>query len=400
MLVDSSGGEFAAVDSYYVGTSGGHVTFPATDWYNHGYRAILAFTDGAPIDSVALGDSLARFVQLGGGVVEATFAEVTGYSIAGNWRSTYAPFTAANPYFSPGTMGTVHQPLHPIMSGVSALYVGNFRTGTTHSGLRSANCACLSEYTDANLCLAASFDSAGQRAVSLGMYPLDYWISTATGQWCRLFVNALKWTAVGPSVGVAAPNGGESWIAGTVHDLRWSQTGTGVRDSIYYSTDAGSSWIGVAYYDPPLEPLQHAWTVPNTPTTRARVKVVTWDADGGRVEDMSDANFTIEPYVGIEQPEKNVLPFVFALYQPYPNPLTSGAQIRYALPRPARVELRVYDVAGALVRRLVDGEQSAGYRRAYWNRCDDRGRRVAPGVYYCRFHAGAFLAAQKLVVRR
>jgi flagellar hook assembly protein FlgD len=88
------------------------------------------------------------------------------------------------------------------------------------------------------------------------------------------------------------------------------------------------------------------------------------------------------------------------LDQPFPNPLASGAAIRYALPRPARVELRIYDVAGTLVRRLVDGVQPAGYRRAYWNGCDDRGRRVAPGVYYCRFQAADFLAAQKLVVRR
>jgi hypothetical protein len=508
MLTDSSGGKFAAVDTYHIGTGGGggHATFPATDWYNQGYRAILTFTDEPPVDAAALGDSLARFVQLGGGVVEAPFADVSAWSITGNWRSTYAPFTLQSYSGSPGTMGTVHDPLHPIMSGVSALYVSNWRTGNTHSNLRSANCACLSEYTDANLCLAAGFDSAGQRAASLGFYPLDYWIATATGQWCRLMVNALKWTAVGPSVSVAVPNGGESWIAGTVHNITWGQTGNGVRDSIYYSTDAGSNWTGVAYYDPPPVPLQHAWTVPLPATTQARVKIVTWNADGGRVEDKSNADFTIvmpvrdvgvlsiiqpvdtvdsgatvvptatvrnfgdlretfpvrfniggfytadtamtldpgvtdtvffldwvasqigthavrcstrmagdgndandralgwvvveSPPPGIAQSENNVLPLVFALNQTYPNPLASGAEIRYALPRPAQVDLHIYDVAGTLVRRLVDGAQPAGYRRAYWNGSDDRGRLVAPGVYYCRFRAGDFLAAQKLVVRR
>jgi hypothetical protein len=402
MLADSSGGKFAAVDTYYIGNGGGggHATFPATYWYGLGYRAILAFTDAWPEDPVALGDSLARFVQLGGGVVDATFSDCSPYHITGNWRSMYAPFTVTSASDNPGTMGTVHQPVHPVMSGVTDLYVGNFRSSNTHSSLRSASCACLSEYTDANRCLAASFDSAGQRAVSLGMYPLDYWISSASGDWCRLFVNALDWTAVGPSVGVTAPNGGEDWTVGTVHNITWSQTGNAVRDSIYYSTDAGSNWSDVAYYDVPPVPLQHAWTVPGTPTTEARVKVVTWNADGGRVEDVSDSNFTIEPFVGIAQPENNALPLAFVLYQSYPNPLASGAVIRYALPRPAQVELRIYDVAGALVRRLVDGAQTAGYRRAYWNACDDRGRYVAPGVYYCRFRAGDFTATQKLVVRR
>jgi hypothetical protein len=507
MLVDSSAGKFAAVDTYYIGSGGGggHAAFPATDWFNHGYRAILAFTDADPQDPTALGDSLARFVQLGGGVVDAVFADCSPYHIAGNWRSVYAPFTVLSQLNTAGSMGTVHQPLHPLMSGVSAVAVGSYRTNNTHSSLRSPNCVCLTEYTDGNRCLVASFDSAGQRAATLGFYPLDYWISTATGQWCRLMVNALNWTVVGPSVGVAVPNGGESWLAGSVHNITWSQTDNGIRDSIYYSTDAGSNWTGVAYFGTPPAPLEYAWTVPATPTTQARVKVVTWDADGGRVEDGSAADFTIalpvhdvavleiiqpqdtvdsgatvvptavvknfgdvretfpvrfsiggfytqdtsatldpgvtdtvtyvnwvanqvgthpvrcstrlaadgnnandravddvvvKPGSGLEQVENNVLPLVFALYQPFPNPMATGAQIRYALPRPAQVDLRIYDVAGTLVRRLEDGVQPAGYRSSHWNGCDDRGRTVAPGVYYIRFRASDFLTTQKLVVRR
>jgi flagellar hook assembly protein FlgD len=104
--------------------------------------------------------------------------------------------------------------------------------------------------------------------------------------------------------------------------------------------------------------------------------------------------------VGIGQSENNVVPLAFALHQSRPNPLALGTTIRYALPRPAPVEVRIYGSAGTLVRRLVEGGQMAGYRRAYWNGCDDRGRRVAPGVYYCRFRAGEFHAAQKLVVQR
>ncbi|HTW92440.1 MAG TPA: FlgD immunoglobulin-like domain containing protein [bacterium] len=501
MLADSSGGKFTAVDTYNIAT---HATFPATDWYNSGCRAILAFTNYSPADSAAFGDSLARFIQLGGGVVEAPFASDHGSEITGAWRSTYAPFTLQNDVLAPGTMGTIHQPLHPIMSDVTALYLSDWRAGNTPGTLRSANCVSLAEYTD-SFCVAACFDSAGQRAASLGFYPLDYWRSTATGQWCRLLVNALNWTAVGPSVGVTAPNGGESWDAGTIHNITWTQTANGVSDSIYYSTDGGASWTGVTWFATPPAPLQYAWTVPFTPTTQARVKVVTWDGDGGRVEDKSDANFTIVAQAhdvgllsiiqpvdtvdsgtavvptavvknfggvqetfpvrfsigmlythdttvtiasgvtdtvaftqwiagpvgvfvvrcstrldadtshandramdtvvvksssGIAQAGNGALPLVFALHQPHPNPLATGAHIRYDLPRPTQVELRIYGVSGTLVRRLVGGAQTAGYRSAYWNGCDDRGRMVAPGVYYCRFAASDFRATQKLVVRR
>jgi hypothetical protein len=399
MLVDSSRGKFTAADTYYIGT-GGHASFPATEWYNNGCRAILAFTDYPPADSAKLGDSLARFIQLGGGVVEGVAADCTPYQITGKWRSTFAPFTVATEIGTPGSMGTVRQPFHPVMSGVSAVTVGSFRSGNTPSSLRSPNCVSLAEYMDGGLCLAACFDSAGRRAASLGMFPLTHWQASDSGQWCRLIVNAINWVAVGPSVGVTAPNGGETWHADSIYVIQWSQTDNGVKDSLYYSTNGGSSWIGIAYLDTPPSPSRYGWLVPSMPTTRARVKVVTWDADGGRVEDVSDANFTIAPAGGIEQPAESPLPLEFALHPSVPNPSATGVQIRYALPRPARVEVRIYDVAGTLARRLVNGGQLAGYRSAYWNGFDDRGRSVAPGVYYVRFQAGGFTATQKLVVRR
>jgi hypothetical protein len=342
---------------------------------------------------------LAKFVQLGGGVVEATFADNTRFEISGSWRFLYASFTVRGMMNSSGFLGTVNQPLHPVMTGVSALTVSNYRTGNKSNTLRSPNCLTLAEWGDSSRVLAASFDSAGQRAVSIGMYPVLYWRWTATGQWCRLFVNALNWAAVGPSVGVTAPNGGENWAGNTVHDITWTQTTNGIKDSIYYSTDGGATWTGVAYFASPPSPLQYSWPVPNTPTAQGRVKVVTWDADNGRVEDVSNTNFTIAA-AGIAQPGTGPLPTAFALLPPSPNPLVSGAVVRYALPRPAPVELRIYDVAGNLVRNLANGVQPAGNQSVYWNEYDGQGRRVSPGVYYCRLRAGGFDSAQKLVVRR
>ena len=294
-------------------------------------------------------------IYLGGGVVEAVFADCTPSQITGTWRSSYAPFTVSSPSGTPGSMGAVHQPFHPIMSGVSAISMGSFRTGNNNSSLRSPNCVYLAEYTDAGLCLAACFDSAGRRAASLGMFPLTYWQSSASGQWCRLIVNALDWAAVGPSVGVTVPNGGETWHADSVYNIMWTQTDNGVKDSIYYSTNGGLSWTGLVFFATPPAPLQYAWNVPAAPTTRARVKVVTWNENGGRVEDMSNANFTIAPSGGIEEPEDDALPPVFALRQPSPNPAVFGALICYDLPRTSPARLQVYDVTGTLVRRLVDG---------------------------------------------
>jgi hypothetical protein len=399
MLVDSSGGRFTSADTYYIG-SGGHGSFPATEWYDQGCRAILAFTEYPPQDTPALGDSLGRFIQLGGGVVEAVFADCTPNQIVGAWRKRYAPFTVSTPSSTPDSLGAIYQPFHPVVLGVSAISVAGFRTGNNNGSLRSPNCMSLAGYTTAGVCLAACFDSAGQRAASLGLYPLAYWQSYASGQWCQLIVNALNWTAVGPSVAVTAPNGGETWHVDSVHNITWTQTDNAVRDSIYYSTNGGSSWTGVAYLAAPPVPPQHTWTVPATPTTRARVKIVAWEEDGGRVEDQCNANFAIVSLGAIEQPENNALPLAFALHRPSPSPSASGVLVRYDLPRPARVELRIYDAAGALVNRLEAATQPAGHRHEYWNGRDDTGRTVAPGVYYCRLKADDDMATQKLVIRR
>jgi hypothetical protein len=318
-------------------------------------------------------------------------------NLAGRYVDQYMPFTIQPQPNTGGTMTTVHDPFHPIMDGVSVLSVTSFITGNTHSTLRSSNCVCLAEWDSNNRALAAYLDSAGVRRASLGFVPFKYW-SNATGQWAKLLVNAILWVWPGmPAVSVTAPDTGNVWTVGTSHDITWiAANGPITKDSIVYSDDNGATWNFVDKYNGSR--TSYTWTIPNSPSTDCYVRVFAWNAVGTGYG--TSGKFEIQAGGGIEQPENNVLPLVFALYQPFPNPSASDAQVRYALPRPARVELHVYDVAGALVRRLVDGTQPAGYQRTYWNGRDERGRRVAPGVYYCRLRADGFLATQKLVVRR
>jgi hypothetical protein len=392
----ASDGVLNSIGTYDVGAN---ATFPATDWYNAGCRVILEFS-GSPYanDPILLGDSLAQFVDLGGRVVTAVWADAGAVNLAGRYVSQYMPFTSLTNSGSGGSMGTVHDPLHPIMDGVAAIAASNFVTGNTHSTLRSSNCVCLAEWDSGNRAVAAYLDSAGVRLASVGFVPFKYY-SGATGQWAKLLVNTILWVWPGmPAVTVTVPDTGNVWYVGTSHDITWTAAnGPITRDSIVYSYDDGVTWNFLDQYTGSR--TSYTWNpIPNTPDSNCYVRVFSWNAVGSAGG--TSGKFEIQPAGGIAQPENSVLPLVFALYQPWPNPLASGAAIRYALPRPAQVELRVYDVAGTLVRRLVDGVQPAGYRRAYWNGCDDRGGRVAPGVYYCRLQAGDFTAAQKLVVRR
>ncbi|MBU4485766.1 MAG: T9SS type A sorting domain-containing protein, partial [Candidatus Delongbacteria bacterium] len=55
------------------------------------------------------------------------------------------------------------------------------------------------------------------------------------------------------------------------------------------------------------------------------------------------------------------LPFTTKLYQNYPNPFNPATNIKFDLSKTTKVELSVYNIAGQLVRKLVDKEMPAGY---------------------------------------
>ncbi len=95
------------------------------------------------------------------------------------------------------------------------------------------------------------------------------------------------------------------------------------------------------------------------------------------------------------------LPREFSLAPSRPNPFRSRTDIQFDLPEPTRVRLSVYDVAGRLVKRIVDNEhRPAGTHTALWNGKDDSGRVVGAGIYFLRLEAGDFTAAQRTVFLR
>ena len=77
-------------------------------------------------------------------------------------------------------------------------------------------------------------------------------------------------------------------------------------------------------------------------------------------------------------------PLRTALHQNYPNPFNPETVIRCALARAGPVNLRIYDLTGALVRTLQAGLLPAGGHEFVWRGKDDGGRSVASGVYIYR----------------
>ena len=89
----------------------------------------------------------------------------------------------------------------------------------------------------------------------------------------------------------------------------------------------------------------------------------------------------------------------FALEPSRPNPAHGEAIIAFEIPREAPVELRIFDVAGRVVRTLADATLPAGRHEARWDGTTDRGDPARPGTYFYRLRAGDQRAVRALMLR-
>jgi hypothetical protein len=86
----------------------------------------------------------------------------------------------------------------------------------------------------------------------------------------------------------------------------------------------------------------------------------------------------------------------FLLSGSFPNPFGGEAKIDFQMAQSGRVNLSVYNIAGQLVRTLVDGERPAGWHRTQWDGRDGHGHKAGSGVYFCRMTASGFNAVSKM----
>ena len=84
----------------------------------------------------------------------------------------------------------------------------------------------------------------------------------------------------------------------------------------------------------------------------------------------------------------------------YPNPGMRLMSIRYQVAHLADVSLCVYDAAGRLVRKIVDGACEPGYYTQVWDAKDDMNRKVPAGVYFVRFQTDDYQKTEKAILLR
>lgn len=98
------------------------------------------------------------------------------------------------------------------------------------------------------------------------------------------------------------------------------------------------------------------------------------------------------------KPENNSYKATLSLSPNSPNPFSRYTSIRYQLPISGHVDLTIYNIAGQLVRTLVNEEKGAGNHNAIWDGYDKNNRKAAQGTYFCKLESSCDQLIQKIVL--
>jgi hypothetical protein len=135
----------------------------------------------------------------------------------------------------------------------------------------------------------------------------------------------------------------------------------------------------------------------------ANTMTIAFDGPEGSRADLVLSDLTIKGDVDLIL-DLTPVPQQFALAQNLPNPFHSATTIHFEVPalesNVPRVELKIYNMLGQLVRTLVDADLPSGSYRQEWDGRDDVGREVAAGVYFYNLNANGIRMNKKMALIR
>jgi hypothetical protein len=198
------------------------------------------------------------------------------------------------------------------------------------------------------------------------------------------------------NIAPGVPEGfGVAYNTGSGNQLSWdpSEAEDFQYFKVYRSDNPDLSWP-----DPP-DPTWQAvhttidldWVDNDTEAWKYRYRLTAVDYNGNE----SDPAYAQGPtgVTGAQVPRRNMLG------ANVPNPFNPTTRIEYSVEERVRATLQIYNIAGQLVRTLVDDVcEPDKIHQAVWNGRDDKGQRVSSGVYFYRFRAGDFVQSRKMVL--
>jgi hypothetical protein len=124
--------------------------------------------------------------------------------------------------------------------------------------------------------------------------------------------------------------------------------------------------------------------------------------EGYDTVEISAANQEGELMAVKQEQEGSSLPIKHSLHQNFPNPFNPSTSIRYYVGGdcPVKVSLKIYNVAGQLVRTLLDDRKSPGEYQVIWDGNNESGQEVSSGMYFYKLQVSDYTETKKMVLLR
>jgi enterochelin esterase family protein len=95
------------------------------------------------------------------------------------------------------------------------------------------------------------------------------------------------------------------------------------------------------------------------------------------------------------------IPPKYHLFQNYPNPFNPETKIQFDLESEAFVSIKIFNVAGQIIRTLIEQKRAAGNHAVIWDGTDASGKPQSSGIYLCALMInGSSVVTQKMVLVR
>jgi hypothetical protein len=103
-------------------------------------------------------------------------------------------------------------------------------------------------------------------------------------------------------------------------------------------------------------------------------------------------------WIGIE--ERPPEPKLNAIVESKPNPFRMNTLINYTVPKPSKVEIKIFDISGREVKTLVNKESPPGASSISWDGTNNASKKQVAGVYLLKLKVNNSESVEKLILTK
>ena len=336
-----------------------------------------------------------RMVVFGGSTVQAYLNDVWALTLAGDPAWTRLTPTGEQPDVRAG-----HSAIYDagrdrmvVFGGVNSLvYLGDVWALSLAGDPVWTRLAPTGTAPDARGSHSAIYDPGRDRMIVFGGLDGRRFLGDL---WVLSLGTAPTWTGVTPTGTPPQVREGHSAIYDPIRDRMVVFGGSGlssVNDAWSLSLAGGLAWtlLSPAGTTPTARCLHAAVYDP------ARDRMVVF---GGYPDSNDGWELSWSPGTALDVPRSDGGAALSPLFA-FPNPSRGDITISFRLAQRSETSLRIYDVAGRVVRTLASGALSAGSQSVRWDRRMETGALVQPGLYFCELRASDYRSVRRIVLVR